>query len=388
MASFSPAEKRFIGGMGLILSMRTLGFSLIVPVFSLYSTAIPGATEMLAGLAVGIFGFTQTVFQVPMGRLSDVWGRKQTAILGLAVYCAGTVLCGLSQNIYHLVAARFLAGAGAVSGVTMAWLTDGIGADKRNHALSIVGVSIGLSVILGFMISPLVAGHIGIPFLFFMSAALILGLVVYIAVFLENSTVLEAVEEDLTGRWVLSLLKNTDLLRLNLVGFIGNLCLVCVFFIMPILITREMPVAGMWKIFVTVALAGTASMFYFSRKADKKGTVKIASLGILLGVAGAIIPVFFDGMVPLCVSFLVFYSGYCVLQPVIPAAVSRYPDAGVRGMALGLLNSFQFTGSGLGGLLGGFMLRYDHRALFGILALFMLAGMIAVLGFREFNRKD
>ena len=81
----------------------------------------------------------------------------------------------------------------------MAWLTDGIGADKRNHALSIVGVSIGLSVILGFMISPLVAGHIGIPFLFFMSAALILGLVIYIALFLENSTVLEAVEEDLTG---------------------------------------------------------------------------------------------------------------------------------------------------------------------------------------------
>ena len=144
---------------------------------------------------------------------------------------------------------------------------------------------------------------------------------------------------------------------------------------MPILITREMPVAGMWKIFVTVALAGTASMFYFSRKADKRGTVKIASLGILLGVSGAIIPVFFNGMLPLCVSFLVFYSGYCILQPIIPAAVSRYPDAGVRGTALGLLNSFQFTGSGLGGLLGGLMLRYDHRALFAILALFMMAGL-------------
>jgi MFS family permease len=308
MASFSSTEKRFIGGMGLILAMRTLGFSLIIPVFSLYSTGIPGATEMLAGLAVGIFGFTQTVFQVPMGRLSDVWGRKQATILGLAVYCAGTVLCGLSQNIYHLVAARFLAGAGAVSGVTMAWLTDGIGAEKRNTALSIVGVSIGLSVILGFMASPLVAGHMGIQYLFFMSGALILGLVIYIAVFLENSTVLEVVEEDLTGTGIIPLVKSPDLLRLNLVGFISNLCLVCVFFIMPILITREMPVAGMWKIFIAVALAGTASMFYFSRKADKKGTVKITSLGILLGIIGVMIPVFFSGMFPLCISFLLLHT--------------------------------------------------------------------------------
>lgn len=388
MVKFDRDEKKFIAGMGIILAVRTLGFSLIVPVFSLFSTGIAGSTEVLAGLAVGVFGFTQTIFQVPMGKLSDVWGRKQATILGLTVYCAGTVLCGLSQNIYHLIAARFLAGAGAVSGVTMAWLTDGIDPGERNSALAVVGVLIGASVITAFAASPIVAGSVGIPFLFFASAALIFVLIAYIALFLKNRAVLDAVDEDLTARGFGPALRNRDLLRLNVFGLISNLCLVCVFFIMPILIAREMPVLGMWKIFVAVAVVGTAAMFYFSRRADQRGTVRISGFAAGLSVAGALVPLFASGIVPLLISFILFYSGYCVLQPVIPAAVSRYPDAGVRGAALGLLNSFQFTGSGLGGLLGGFMLRYDYRALFALLAVFMLAGLFTVRGFREFNGID
>jgi len=294
----------------------------------------------------------------------------------------------LSNDVRTLIAGRFIAGAGAVSGVTMAWLADGIDPGKRNTALSLVGVSIGLSVITGFMVSPLAAGYIGIPFLFYANAVLILGLVVYIALFLENQTVLDAVEDELTGKGIVPVLKNRDLVRLNIAGLIANLCMVCVFFIMPILITREMPVAGMWKIFVTVALAGTASMFYFSRKADRRGTVKVAALGMVMGIAGVMTPVFFSGLGALLVSFALFYSGFCVLQPVIPAAVSRYPEKGTRGVAMGLLNSFQFTGSGIGGLVGGIMLRYDHRMLFVLLSVLMVGGLVLLLGFREFNGRE
>ncbi len=382
---FDSGEKRFIGGVGFILAARTLGFSLIVPVFSIFSTGIPGSTEILAGVAVGIYGFTQTVFQIPMGKLSDTWGRKQATILGLAIFCVGTVICGYSQNIWHLILGRTIAGAGAVSGVTMAWLTDGINPGKRNSALAIVGVSIGASVIVAFSLSPFIAGTMGLPFLFYISAALIFALIVYITLFLNNTPIIEPGFDGTGGRGMITALKNSDLLRLNILGLSSNLCLVSIFFIMPILIVREMPLVGMWSVYVMVALAGTASMFYFSRKADHQGTVKITSLGLCLSIAGAVIPLFLNGLGALVASFILFYAGYCVLQPVLPAAVSRYPDGSMKGAALGLFNSYQFTGSGLGGLLGGFMLQFDHRYLFGMLAIIMAASLAAALGFREYG---
>ena len=109
--------------MGLLMGIRMLGVSMIIPVFSIFATGIGGSTHELAGVAVGIYGISQTIFQIPLGRLSDRWGRKQATLLGLAIFFIGTVLSGLSTNIYHLIVSRFIAGAGAVSGITMAWLT-------------------------------------------------------------------------------------------------------------------------------------------------------------------------------------------------------------------------------------------------------------------------
>jgi len=164
---FNSEEKKLIGGISLLLSIRMLGTSLIIPVFSIFATEIPESSVTLAGMAVGIFGISQMVFQVPMGRLSDRWGRKEATLLGLFVYLVGTIISGFSTNIYILIISRVIAGAGAVSGVTMAWLTDGITSDRRNSALSYVGMSIGMSVIIGFTISPIVAGNAGVPMLFF-----------------------------------------------------------------------------------------------------------------------------------------------------------------------------------------------------------------------------
>ncbi|HMB20077.1 MAG TPA: MFS transporter, partial [Spirochaetota bacterium] len=171
--SFDPDEKKLIGGISLVLATRMLGVSLIIPMFSIFATSIPGSSKTLAGVAVGIFGIAQTIMQVPMGRLSDRWGRKQTTILGLWIYLAGTVLSGMATSIYYLIGARIFAGAGAVSGVTMAWLTDGINPGRRNTALSYVGMSIGLSVIVGFTLSSLIAELISIPALFYICGGFI-----------------------------------------------------------------------------------------------------------------------------------------------------------------------------------------------------------------------
>ena len=280
---------------------------------------------------------------------------------------------------------RALAGAGAVSGVTIAWLTDGIPLDKRNAALSYVGVSIGFSVIIGFTVSPLLAGNFGIPFLFYVSAFLIFLLILYIFCYLNNHGTVEPYEGREKTVRPGELFFNRDLMRINLLGFVANFSLAGVFFVMPLLIRRYMEIVAMWRIFVPVALIGTACMFYFGNKADRLGTVRIASVGILMGAGGLLLPVLIGGLTSYFASFVLFYSGYCILSPLMPAAVSRYPDSQRKGTVLGMLNSFQFIGSAAGGVMGGVMMRFRPELFFCLLSLLLFLSLVFLLGFRDYR---
>jgi MFS family permease len=384
---FSSSERRLITGISLVSGMRMMGVSFIIPIFSIYATGIIGTTETLAGIAVGIFGLTQTLLQVPMGGLSDRWGRKKTTIMGLSIYLVGTLICGMSQNIYHLIIGRLISGAGAVTGVTMAWLTDGVDIRRRNSALSYVGIAMGTSVILGFTLSPIIAGKGGIPFLFYLCAAMIFISIVYIFFNMKGNSVRHDKALRLEKESIWTILRNRDLIRLNLTGFFVNLSLNGVFFMMPLLIHREMPITDMWKIFVPMAVIGTSCMFFITQRADKSGTVPISIIAFMLILVGTSLPAVINNLYAYIISFILFYSGFCSLQPLLPAAVSRYPNHHIKGVIMSIFNSCQFIGSGLGGLLGGIMLVYQPRYLFIILTFVMFIGLITIVGFRDFKEQ-
>ncbi len=386
VSRFKPSEKKLILGISLVMGIRMLGVSMILPVFSIFATELPHSTETLAGLAVGIFGIVQIILQIPIGRLSDRWGRKQVTLAGLVVYFAGSIFSGLSKNICHLITARAVSGAGAINGVTMAWLADGIAEDKRSAALSYVGISMGLAVICGFTLSPIIAAKMGIPFLFYTCALLIFITILYTLFNLKNHDEGMIIDNDIKTENLRQILGNTDLMRLNIIGFVGNLNLNSVFFIIPLLLNRSMGLADMWKIYIPASLLGTAMMFYFGRKADIVGTRKIAALGILFELA-AVIPALFDsGPGALVVTFSLFYCGHCILSPVLPAAVSRYPNPQLKGTVMSVFNSSQFLGSGVGGLLSGIILALDPRFVFvaiGIFSCMALASLARYSGFRR-----
>lgn len=384
---FSPAEKKLIGGMGLLMGIRMLGVSMIIPVFSIFATGIGGSTHELAGVAVGIYGISQTIFQIPLGRLSDRWGRKQATLLGLAIFFIGTVLSGLSTNIYHLIVSRFIAGAGAVSGITMAWLTDGIDTDRRNAALSLAGISIGAAVIAGFTLSPAIAGYLGIPYLFHTCAAITLVSILFTMKYLENHRTNGADGEgqSLKIRNVALILKNPDILRLNAAGLVGNMSLTGMFFIMPLLIKEEFGLLSMWKIYVPMALTGTVCMYFFGRQADRIGTVRIAAAGFAFEIAGALLPLVSRGPAALIAAFMLFYVGHCIISPVLPAAVSKHPSEEHRGTVMGIFNSSQFIGSGLGGLACGILYSFSPDCIFVCITVVILILLYAFSGFRNYS---
>jgi len=386
--SFLKKETRLISGISLLMGIRMLGNSMIIPVFSIFATEIESSTKVLAGLAVGIFGISQTIFQIPMGRLSDRWGRKNTTVLGLTVFMLGTLFSGLSTDIYQLIFARLIAGAGAISSVTLTWATDGLPLDRRNRALGYVGMSIGLSVILGFSISPIIAGRFGISSLFFICGFMTAAALIYSMAFLDNP-----VPDKIPGRASPhadtdspdSILRNRDLMRLNLTGFIGNVILTAIFFIMPLLMKQKIEIPHMWKIYVPMALAGTGLMFYFSRKADLEGTRKTVLIALVFEFTGIATAILSQSLYPLFAAFILVYSGHCILSPVLPAAVSRYPGTGRAGTVMGIFNSFQFIGSGVGGILSGFLLNISPESLFIVLLVLISAGIYLTAGYREFR---
>lgn len=383
---FNSTERRLIAGISLVMGIRMLGISMIIPVFSIFATELPGSTGALAGLAVGIFGIIQILLQVPIGKLSDRWGRKQVTLAGLVIYFVGSVLSGLAQNVHHLIAARLLSGAGAIQGVTMAWLTDGISIHRRNTALSYVGISMGLAVIFGFTLSPIIAAKLNIPVLFFICAGLIMVTILYTVFFMDNHTIIDEELPVIRTERLFEVMKNPDLNRLNIVGFVGNLNINAVFFVMPLLFKRELGMEAMWKIFIPVSLLGTALMFVFARAADRRGSATITTVGLGFEFGGILIAIFAGGLTAYILSFFLFYAGHCILSPVLPAAASRYPNPQLKGTVLSIFNSSQFLGSGIGGLLSGLILELDYRHVFIATAVFTIAAFIAIAGYRDFGR--
>lgn len=383
--NFSLQEKKLIGGISLLLAIRMLGTSMVYPVFSIFATGIAGSTEALAGLAVGIFGFFQTILQIPMGRLSDRWGRKETALLGLGIFIAGTVLSGMATNIYLLIAARALAGAGAVSGVTLAWLTDGIEAGQRNTAFSYVGMSIGLSVIVGVSISSVVAGHFGFPVLFYLCAALTAVAMVITWRYLHNGKKGHGGDEQPPLGELLAVLRNRDLMRLYLTGFVSNFALAGIFFTLPILINKQIQLGAMWKVYAPMAIIGTWFMYYYGKRADQEGTRKIALIGLSIEAAGVVLPLINQDIPFLFGAFILFYAGHCILQPVLPAAVSRCPTGGQKGAVMSAFNSSQFIGSALGGISAGIFYGINEILIFPLLGFLILLSLVGLSRFRNYG---
>ncbi len=381
---FTGEEKKLIGKIASIFAIRQLSISLLMPFVSIYIMSMDGATKTLAGLAFGIFSVSQTLLQIPMGNLSDRWGRKQTTLLGLSLYGIGTLLSGFSFNIYHLILARMITGCGAVKGVILAWLTDGIPNDKRNSALSYVGIAIGAVAIFGFSINALIAGNIGIEYLFYISALLIFILIIYIAFDLKNFELKDNVKIDLKKENIMRILRNSDILRIYILGFTEHFCYASTFFILPILIKKTMAIHAMWKINAPMGIIGTCFMFYFARKADRSGTIHSLKIAIIFGIIGSFIAIQFNNIYSLAAAFIIIYSAHCILQAILPAVVSKYPMTQVKGTAMGIYITFEAIGASCGGLAGGW-LQDHHRYCFWMLILLFAAAFIIISGFKDFK---
>ncbi len=353
-----PQERRSSVGLALIFALRMLGLFLVLPVFALEARKYPGGDDpALVGLAMGIYGLTQALCQLPLGMASDRWGRKKVIVLGLLVFAAGSLLAAMAGNLHTLLIGRALQGAGAVSAAVTALLADQTRDAVRTKAMALVGASIGLMFALALVISPLLAAHIGLSGLFLLTCGLALG---GIAVVLWVVPAESAEHKGSPRGSLRDVFQHADLLRLNAGVFVLHTVQMAMWVAVPaMLVAAGLPKAEHWYIYLPAVLLSFLAMGWLFAL-ERKGRLRFALLGsicLVLVVQVGLGMLAASGAIPTiwCIALLMFlfFCGFNALEASQPSLVSRMAPAPLRGAALGCYNTLQSLGLFAGGALGG-----------------------------------
>lgn len=382
---FSFEEKKATLGLASIFSLRMLGLFLVLPVLSIYAHEFPETTSFLVGIAIGAYGLTQAFFQIPYGLLSDKIGRIPILVFSTIIFIFGSLLAAyasLEQDIYLLIAGRFLQGMGAVSSVVIALIADLTREEIRTRAMATIGASIGMAFAFGMVLGPWIAAHFGLAGVFGFTALLAGFSLPYILWGIPRPKVIVHHDDaEFTGSYLGTVLKDKNLLKMDFGMFTLHMGLTAVFTSAPLILKQFMDVQDLWKVYLVMFLVGLTFMVPTTIIAEKKGLIKeIKILGILILIISFGLLMEFESMfVPAIIAIIVYFTGFMILEPIMPSLMSRYAKPHVKGTASGVFNTAQFLGAFVGGAVGGYLLQFGHKQVFIFLGIITIIWLITVL---------
>lgn len=380
----NPTELRAGISLAGVFGLRMLGLFLILPVFVVHAPQLAGGDNLtLVGIALGAYGLSQAILQIPFGMASDRWGRKPVIYLGLAVFAAGSFLAASASDIWTTIAGRALQGAGAISSVVVALAADLTREQHRTKAMAMIGATIGFSFALSLVAAPALYRWVGMAGLFSITG--VLGLA---AIAVVRSLVPDAAPVRRTGGAprIGAVLLDAELARLNFGIFILHLVQMAMFVVVPPLIVQAgLPLERHWMLYLPVVLASFAAMLAPILYADRRNRPKpvMVSAVALLLAAQALLALVAPGLVSLSIVLLGFFAAFNILEAMLPSLVSRMAPARARGAAIGVYNTTQTLGLFFGGLLGGWLAtHHGTTAVFATCAVLSGLWLVAVAGMR------
>jgi MFS family permease len=359
----TPLERRSSISLALIFALRMLGLFLVLPVFVLEARKYPGGDDpALVGLALGAYGLTQAVLQLPLGMASDLFGRKRVIVLGLLVFAAGSLMAAMADSVLGLLVGRAVQGAGAVSAAVTALLADQTRDAVRTKAMALVGASIGLMFMVALVAAPPLTAAWGLAGLFGLTCALaLLGIAVVLwGVPPEPQEHKSAPPGRLADVW-----RHPDLLRLNAGVFVLHAVQIAMWVVVPALLVRAgLAHALHWQVYLpamVLAFVMMGGLFALERR----GLLRAALLGsialVLVAQVGFAVLAMGQGgwgIWPVAGLLFLFFCGFNALEASQPSLVSRMAPPALRGAALGSYNTLQSLGLFAGGALGGAIVKW------------------------------
>lgn len=389
-ARFTPTEWRACLSLSSLYALRMLGLFLVFPVLAVEAKRFDGGADPLwVGIAVGIYGLTQAILQIPFGMASDRLGRKPVILFGLAVFAFGSFVAAVATTIYALALGRALQGAGAISAAVTAFLADSTRDEVRTRAMAIIGGTIGLTFALSLIVAPALSSAVGLEGLFWLTGILAV-LAMWPVVRLADVSMKSKADYSFADARK-AVLANDQLMRLNCGIFMIHMTQTAVFVVIPLaLIDMDLTLSRHWQMYLPVVLLSFAVMVPPILWVERTGRNKIAFL-ISIAMMGLAILSF--AVLPLelgawAVGLLLFFLSFNLLEAFLPSWVSRVAPAQYRGLALGIYNTTQAFGLFTGGLLGGFLAKtLGAPAVYWVCTgAIVIWGMIS-LGLKEIGRR-
>ena len=380
----NSVEKRAILGVGGIFALRMIGLFMIVPVFSVYGDNYAHATPFLIGLAVGIYGLGQAIFQIPMSLAADKFPRKPIIFLGLVLFALGGIIAANATDIYEVIIGRALAGSGAVSAVLMALLADVTREEMRTKAMATMGLTIATSIMLAFAFGPLLVGSLGISGLFWLTAGFaVLAMLLLLFVPTPLRVLQHNLDNKSIGRQLSDVLKIADLNRLHIGIFALHLTMTAIFVILPHQLNEVMglSVRQQGLVYLPLLFIGFAVALPFIIIAEKKRKMRQVFLGAiaLMTAALALLAIGSQVGVGIILGLLLYFMGFNLLEATIPSWISKRAPVANKATAMGLNSSSQFFGAFVGGAMGGLLLTQPNLLAWGILAVIMGAALLLII---------
>jgi MFS family permease len=378
-SGMSRAELRAALSLSGVYAFRMLGLFMILPVFALYAAELEDVTPALVGLALGAYGITQAVLQIPAGLLSDRIGRKPVIIGGLVIFALGSIVAARANSIEIIILGRALQGAGAIAAAIMALTADLTREEHRIKAMALIGMSIGLSFAAAMVLGPVFNEWVGLSGIFWITALLaVAGMLVVVFLVPTPAVSRPHREAEAVPAQFGRVLRHPELLRLDFGILVLHTILTASFLALPLVLRDEAGIASShhWKVYLPVLVSSVLLMLPLIILAERKGHTKpvflfaialliVAELGLYF------LPVSVASMVVLLV---VMFTAFNLLEAMLPSLVSRVAPVDCRGTAMGFYSSSQFLGTFLGGMLGGIL-----QGMYGLHVIFLFAALGALV---------
>ncbi|GAC15538.1 transporter, putative [Aliiglaciecola lipolytica E3] len=354
---------------------------MVMPVLAILAKDFPDYSVLMVGVAIGGYGLTQAFLQIPMGMFSDKFGRKPIIIVGLLMFCAGSLIAGFAENMWMLVLGRILQGTGAIAGAIMALAADVSRENQRPKVMAIIGIAIGFSFYLALLIGPMIANLWGLSGIFFVTAILAF-VCIFIVAYLVPSQQSSAPTGDTLPSWidVRNLFHDKQIRKLNISVCLLHMMITLFFMQLPVMLQQMgLLIDAQWQLYLPVLLSsivGLTILMGLNRKYSQKSLMLVSIVLLIIACAGLSLSA---TLITLAIFAVVFFTGFNYLEANLPAWVSSIAPAGKKGSAMGMYASFQFFGAFLGGILAGFLNQYfspEQVLLFAIGILLLWTGIV------------